>query len=927
MTWNKKKSLLKMTTLCLTLCSVYPVWAENITYPGQITDNPNGVANGPNSPDSVFPATDSSNNTVTYNSGVIVGGVYGGLGRPSGVNANANTVNVSGGTIGANVTGGWSFDANAFNNQIYIDNAEVGGLVFGGWAESSSINGSANLNTVQISGSSIIKNNIYGGYNQGNGGAVGNRVIILAGTMQASVDIIAGGFANFGGAPVYDNSVTINGGTIASADIYGGRGQGSTNVTTNSVKINGGIINSGSIQGGNSIRGGGLVNNNQVTINGGTIHVEVMGGHVSNGTGAVENNQVLISDGVLTEAVYGGQAVNGHASSNLVYIAGGNVTGDAYGGYTTGTGDSTNNSIKLSDGALNGNVYGGYTVLSGNATINSVNLSGGTLTGNAYGGYSSSGVVTDNTVSLSRNAQVNGDAYAGFSTAGTVTNNTVSLSGGTVTGTVYGSNLGTWQSDGNKLISVGGLTSVGGIKNFQFSTINSGATVNVTGNGTGAATFWDMSNNGTLSFYNQSADLNVGLFQGAYIGGGVIGLDALLGVNATATGADTIEFSNIPAGQVMLTFKPLAGSVPGVNTIPIKFATITGATSDTAFITVEHGYGIYAYKIIRVNDDYFLYTTDDHTGELGKPHSESAAAGLQQISQSTDILLFTGIDASVSESRRKGLGVYANIGYGSQKTDTGSSAKVKGTSAVLALAYETRSPVSVGVFGEFFKGKTKTENDATTSMGTFNLRADGDLKSYAVGIFAQYRPNKTGEDYRPWNAGPHIKTSARIGRSQLDFHSGLTDYKRKSTYYGASFGGGYVFELSEGVSMDVYSHGIWTHQKGNMLKDNLGQIIQFKNSNSFRILVGSRTYFALSSEQIRPFAGLGMDWEIDGKPKVFVDGYQAHVAKLSGLSGMAEIGLSVYPNTKRPLSLEFGLQGFLGKRDGFAGELKAKYWF
>ena len=125
----------------------------------------------------------------------------------------------------------------------------------------------------------------------------------------------------------------------------------------------------------------------------------------------------------------------------------------------------------------------------------------------------------------------------------------------------------------------------------------------------------------------------------------------------------------------------------------------------------------------------------------------------------------------------------------------------------------------------------------------------------------------------------------------------------------------------------MYGHGVWTHQRGNTLNDNLGQTIRFENSNSYRILAGGRAYFGINSEQVRPFVGAGVDWEIDGKPKVFVDGYQAHVAKLSGVSGVAEIGLSIYPNSKHPLSLEFGLQGFSGKRDGFAGDLKVRYWF
>ncbi|MCL1925517.1 MAG: hypothetical protein FWF95_00075 [Syntrophorhabdaceae bacterium] len=864
----------------------------------------------------LFPKTDSSNNTVIFNSGNIyiptpplidtrtspAGNVYGGIGDLT--NVEYNRVSITGGQV-YDVYGGFSAFVDVNNNKVEIENAMVRNSVYGGRVVRGS-NVTGDSNSVSIGHGAVIHNNVYGAYATVPGAFRGNSIEISGGEVQGQIISGAYGFAS--GVTVSGNSVTINNESkIVNANIYGGRGQSGagnpSSIFGNSVIINGGEINLGhpgrAIYGGENITGNAsTVYENRVIVNGGTIQADVYGAKISLGSNDTERNSVSLNSGSITGNIYGGDVVTGTARGNIVNIAGAAVTGDVYGGYTTSTGNITANTVTLSSGSITGNIYGGG-VSTGTAQSNIVNIADTAVTGNVYGGYTTS--------------------------TGNVLNNAVNLSGGSVTGTVFGTNLASWSTTGNSLTALGGLTNVGGVQNFQYAAVNNGATLNVTNDVGHAATFLNLTNNGLLSFYNGAATNEAAHIMGDYSGNGQIGLDVLFDTQL----ADTLLFDTAPGSPVLLALKP--EGAPDL-AAQIKIAEVSSGASNDLFTTSDPGYGIYSYEIERVGNEYFLGISEAHTGNMGKVYSEAAAAGLAQLAMFSETFLRNSMETAVSATEGRGFGISGTLSYSSQRIDTGSYADLKGGSGMLTLSYHKNgSPISLGVFTELFIGSYKTRNSVNLPSGSFNIRSSGDLESYGGGVFIQYRKRlaqaiESGA-FTNWIPGPHIEALARTGYSMMSFETDSLSSrfsKKGRAYHGVSLGGGHVFEPAPRFTVDLYGYGMWVRMNDRNVTDSLGQRIEFEAAHSLRIVSGFRAGYE-ASERVRPYVGIAADWETMGKPNVSIDGYQANRADMSGFSALAEAGVGYKSGSN--IFIDIKAAGSLGVRDGIGGMAEVKYRF
>jgi hypothetical protein len=191
------------------------VSAADIVYPDDPTGNPRDYFDDPHIPateDSFFPFYTSSGNTVTVNSGTIIGNVYGGITDATGGAASNNRVFINGGTIGStasgtrgNVTGGWSAWGHVENNTIEITNAVIRGIVYGGYIEGGTNNDVKN-NSVEI-WSGTTRSSVYGAYSRGSGGILsGNTVTFWGGTFATSGSFIDGAYSAIGTNTITDNS-------------------------------------------------------------------------------------------------------------------------------------------------------------------------------------------------------------------------------------------------------------------------------------------------------------------------------------------------------------------------------------------------------------------------------------------------------------------------------------------------------------------------------------------------------------------------------------------------------------------------------------------------------------------------------------------------------------------------------------------------
>ena len=413
-----------------------------------ISDNQSGVTYNLN----------GSNITFTVASGGSVHDIYG-SGTAS---ISLNTVYVYGTVSGSYVTGGYAFNGGEVTeNTVTVsgDAALINGTVYGGNAGNGlKASGSATGNKVFIYGGTI-KKGVYGGYSYSRD-ANENEVNIENG----SVVSVTGGFSPARAA--IKNRVTISGGTVTSTGVravVGGAG-GSTSedsitqenevIIKGNAKVDGSVIGGADTASSYAVNYAAVVNNNRVTIqDSAVISGSMYGGYGNLNVKDKTENKVFIKGGSVSGNVYGGYITNyimgaveepaGNVKENEVHITGGTV-GTNYktviaGGYVDeyATGAAMDNAVTITGGTVKSRVFGGHVNnATSAATGNKLNISVAdtsvadtVLENNAYGGYSiGTGEVSKNYVTIT-GGTLNHHVYGGYSEGGAARNNTVDISG------------------------------------------------------------------------------------------------------------------------------------------------------------------------------------------------------------------------------------------------------------------------------------------------------------------------------------------------------------------------------------------------------------------------------------------------------------------------------------------------------------------
>ena len=346
--------------------------------------------------------------------------------------------------------------------------------------------------TIRIKKDAIIHGGIYGG--AAASAAWGNRkIIITGGTIEGWV---AGGCngtssnTDYGGRGIGDSYIYVGGnaviggetpntipvgtddlgipipGTIGGNVFGAGRGSfGGPNVP--SSMDNSYVVIADHCDILHSVYGGGNLGRvfegeghaANVYILGGTIHEDVYGGaNLANSQMAF----VHIKDGVVEGSVYGGSNTEGTANGLAqINMSGGSVGGSVFGGgYGVSTNMNAGTEVNISGGTINNNVYGGGE--EGTVTSNTnVNFSGGTVQnvfGAGKGSSSSTALVSGQTHAMVSGGTVKHCVYGGGE-AGDVNNglgnlaSTVVISGGTVEQDVFGGGrLG--KTTGNVIVNM-----------------------------------------------------------------------------------------------------------------------------------------------------------------------------------------------------------------------------------------------------------------------------------------------------------------------------------------------------------------------------------------------------------------------------------------------------------------------------------------
>ena len=853
------------------------------------------------------------NNSIEVSAGTISRNIIGGMSEGDG-DIDSNSITISGGKMSEAVYGAYTEGSGAVtNNKVIISGgmAEMsrdpvagalsqgsgtvaynsvtatGGhfyAIFGG----GSAKGIAEYNSVTVKGDTIIDGRVAGGLAKK--GVARHNSVTISGTAEIKEGVF-GGTVNSGGDPadLIDNSVMISGGKIGDV-VFGAYTEGSGIVAYNSVTLTDGLLN-GEVYGGASTKNG-IAEYNSVTVSGGTINMLATGG-VSMDNVARYNN-VTVTGGTIKGSIYGGMSeIN--AIENKVMISGGNIGGDVCGAESKAESSATGNEVIISgtptfESAYGTNIYGAST-LDGEITGNKVTISGRPVFKfndpdkniKIYGGYvDRDGNVTGNSV------EINGDMnftealeiYGGYGGTGAVTGNSVTISGRptfAADSVIYGGYSVSGEVSGNILnIKSTGIT-VSNIKNFDV--------------------------------YN------------FYLPDTVQADDVLL----TVTGGSSHEQTDLKGSSVNV---GITGSAPalksGDNVTLLQNANGILADGTTVYGKMTQGVSLeYDFTTVLQNGDSLVTTIiksgiSDDTKSLVE--TQAAAAGF--INSGADMLVSSGITSMSKVTSAEDNAIFGAMSGGSMRYDTGSHADVKGYNFALGMGKAVANNAGRLTFGPFVE---YGYGDYTSYLDN-GVRGDGKTKYYGVGVLAR-QDNKSGVYY---------EGSLRYGRMDADYASNdlgtagvHSSYYSSSAYYGAHLGIGKVTGLNDTTKADVYAKLLYTHQNGDSVTlqgEGNGEVYDFDAVDSTRARVGARVSKAYS-ERGTGYVGLAYEYEFDGEARATVKGFSTPAPSIKGSSGLVELGYILQPQGVNDPTINIGLQGWGGKKQGFTGNVDFVWTF
>ena len=879
----------------------------------------------------------ATGNSVIFNGGSVTENVYGG--RSVNGPAQNNSVTMTNGSAKW-LLGGYSANGNVIGNSINVSGGTLTGVSGG---ESNS--GSATGNIVSISGGTV-QSNVNGGFvASGSGKATGN-IVNISGNADLSTATVAGGISSsdaFTGNTLNKNSdaavhiarnfASVNFGYSGNANIgeldstpTGSALSGVTvNTNANNVSFDGVISGSGSITkagAGTLILSGTNTYSGGTTISAGTLSIG-SDTNIGSGTNTIGNKGTLLLSG------------NGTYTNDWTLSGAGSAV-------------ATDNNNTLS-GVLSGNggltkKGGGILTLTGNnAYTGSTTISEGTLKGNIASG-------TD--LSIAASAIYDGD------------NKARSVGG---------------LNGGGKILNTDGLT----VQSGDFAGIidNSNTSLTKTGAGTltlsGTNTYTGMTTvrSGTLALGSDLTSNQLTLYGGTVfdrgshnhnLDNGILSVNGANSQNAMYKGDlsarnATLNFiSPVHPTQPLLRVTGDADVSGSTYNVGLSGGTSLAAGSTLTLLEVgagkmltannlRKGGGIVQIGSTVAHDITTDVALDPTTGRLnavtaqvspGRATDQSKAlpkgflGGLALNLQGADLVAGRGMDSAVrassgtDDAERHGFAGFGALSGGSLRYNTGSHLDMNSLSLLTGLAWGidlAPGRLTLGAFFEYGNGSYDTHNSFTNAASV-----DGDGNAYYLGGGILARMDFV-------NIGPgrfYAEASGRAGKTHNEYDSSdlrdaagrKADYDSSSPYYGLHFGTGYVWNINDAATLDLYGKYFWTRQQGDSVGLSTGEHLSFDDINSSRLRFGGRFAYILN-EHVAPYIGAAWEHEFDGKARARTNGFDIDAPNLRGNTGIGELGLSLTPSADLPLTVDLGVQGYTGKHEGVTGSLMVKWEF
>lgn len=630
---------------------------------------------------------------------------------------------------------------------------------------------------------------------------------------------------------------------------------------------------------------------NTVNVTGGTVTWGIEGGYhtVTSGSATANNNQVNIETftGSIGTAVDGGLAntlqvgATATAHSNTVDITGGTFS-MVRGGLATsqdGSAYASGNTLRLT-GVDAGFAYGAQSL------INSTTSTGTAVANN------NQVFITDSTI---RNDVAGGIAGNPTSSTPTVAhnNNSVTLMGATtVRRSVFGG-----MSESDYLVSA--------YNNGSGNTLNIKSPMDG-----GIRVDYDVQYFQNYNFY----------IPATMTAGGV-----MLNVGGTAY----INNSTVNVG-VEGSSSPLAA---GDTIVLINAGTLDGTPANTT----ANGQGmqgvtlLYDFDLlVQGNQLLAQVSSGARVNPQAKALAEGWLGGMGLALQGADLAAGAGTVAAVKAASASGNGIagFGTLAGSSMRYNTGSHIDMSSLNMLAGLALGTDlapGRLTLGAFFEYGNGAYSTYNSFSNAA---SVSGDGNMWSVGGGLLARMDFIDTGPGHF------YAEASGRMGKLHNKYDNGdlrdatgrKAEYESSTPYYSLHAGAGYVWNINEKASLDLYGKYFWTRQDVDSRTLSTGEALRFDAVDSHRVRVGGRFAYTLN-DYVAPYIGAAFEHEFDGTARATTNGIAINSPSLKGSSGVGELGLTFTPSASLPLSIDLGVQGHVGQRQGVSGNLQVKWEF
>ena len=562
------------------------------------------------------------------------------------------------------------------------------------------------------------------------------------------------------------------------------------------------------------------------------------------------------------------------------------------------------------------------------------------MTDNVYGGQSRTGAASGNTVNIGA-VTVGQDntvkhVVGGFGTTNT-DNNTINLAGSNIKAIVLGGAIHDPSAHqhqhtepnpngvGNTLAIHARGTEVrdfAGVQNLHFY-IPEGTTADPA-----AATMLRLTNVGELSHDDKKNLSNVNVRVG------LAGSRPTLNVGDTVSLMKAYKVDGSDNQAVEIINAPSVSDAEGMHGISLryKFNLLTREAQNETDPHTKNETHLKNELVAEVSD----VSVNDQTKSL----VETRVAATAMINSSGDLLADSGIGAAInavsaaahapaakstanagtqasaaSAAASSAFQMWAAQSGSATRLNSGSYVDAKGWNLNLGFAKQAtmgRNTVTYGPFIEYGRGTY----DSYLDDGT---HGDGSMSHVGVGVMAVSKSD----------SGAYVEGSLRAGRVKSDYAGDISNtaaaYDSSSTYYAAHIGVGREKELKGGDTIDTYAKYFYSHQGGDTVKLNTGEVYDFDAVNSSRLRIGARYTKKLNGGGAF-YTGLAYEYEFGSDAGATFGDYSTPSPSLKGSTGVLELGYRFAPKSSN-VSYGVSLMGMTGKRRGISGGVQINWAF